>query len=62
MLVGYARVSTVDQSLDVQLDKLHQAGIKKIYKEKAAVPDLVVQSWKISDQPGASRLAVTQTA
>jgi DNA invertase Pin-like site-specific DNA recombinase len=35
MLVGYARVSTADQSLDVQLDKLHQAGIEKIYQEKA---------------------------
>ena len=34
MIVGYARVSTAGQSLDVQLDQLHQAGCGKIYQEK----------------------------
>lgn len=33
-IVGYARVSSAGQSLDVQLDKLQKAGCTKVYKEK----------------------------
>lgn len=33
-IVGYARVSTVGQSLDVQLDKLTKANCSKVFKEK----------------------------
>lgn len=36
MIVGYARVSTISQSLDVQLDQFHQAGVEKIFQEKAS--------------------------
>jgi DNA invertase Pin-like site-specific DNA recombinase len=33
-LVGYARVSSTGQKLDVQLEKLKEAGCKKIFREK----------------------------
>lgn len=34
MLVGYARVSTEDQSLDIQHEKLHAAGCEKVFSEQ----------------------------
>ncbi|BBJ23045.1 recombinase family protein [Candidatus Nitrotoga sp. AM1P] len=34
MKIGYARVSTEDQNLDLQLDLLSQDGCQKIFKEK----------------------------
>lgn len=34
MLVGYARVSSAGQSLDVQLEALHAAGCEKVFAEK----------------------------
>ena len=36
MKIGYARVSTRDQSYNLQVDALEKAGCKKIYKEVAS--------------------------
>ncbi|MFX1695873.1 recombinase family protein [Paraburkholderia sp. A1RO-1] len=34
--IGYARVSTDDQNLDLQRDALHRAGVESIYEEAAS--------------------------
>jgi DNA invertase Pin-like site-specific DNA recombinase len=34
MLVGYARVSTLDQKLDLQRDALTKAGCERLFEEK----------------------------
>ena len=34
MLIGYARVSTDDQNLDLRRDALHSAGCEKIYEDR----------------------------
>lgn len=33
-VVGYARVSSSGQSLDIQMDQLHEAGAEKVFAEK----------------------------
>ena len=48
MLVGYARVSTADQSLDLQMDALQAAGCEKIYTD--------IISGSRRDRPGMTQL------
>jgi len=36
MKIGYARVSTTDQNLEIQLEELKKAGCEKVYKEKVS--------------------------
>ena len=59
MKIGYARVSTKDQTVDLQLDALKQAGCERIYQEvasgaKTARPELdrlLVHISEHSDHP-----------
>jgi DNA invertase Pin-like site-specific DNA recombinase len=36
MIIGYARVSTKEQNLDLQIEALQKAGCEKIYREKVS--------------------------
>ncbi|NSY33366.1 recombinase family protein [Pseudoalteromonas sp. JC28] len=39
LVFGYARVSTVDQNLDTQIEKLKQSGCQRIFSEKVSGKD-----------------------
>ena len=36
MKIGYARVSTLDQKLDLQMQALKKAGCRKVFREKVS--------------------------
>jgi len=40
MLIGFARISTTDQNLDLQTDALTQAGCDKIFNDVASGPKI----------------------
>ncbi|QMW03334.1 recombinase family protein [Spirosoma foliorum] len=48
MLIGYARVSTLDQTPDLQIDALRQVGCEKLFTDKV--------SGMVTERPGLQRV------
>ncbi len=54
VLIGYARVSTAEQNLDLQLDALAMAGCKRVFKDR--------QSGAVIRRPGLDEDKMRPTA
>ena len=48
MLIGYARVSTIEQNLDLQIDALKNIGCKKLYATLITLPQHLAVNYKFS--------------
>ena len=46
MRIGYARVSTEDQTLDLQRDALKRAKCRQVYEEQATGKNTAGRNWK----------------
>jgi DNA invertase Pin-like site-specific DNA recombinase len=47
MLIGYARVSTRDQNLNLQIEALTKAGCKKVFEDKISGSRAERPDWPI---------------
>jgi DNA invertase Pin-like site-specific DNA recombinase len=52
MLIGYARVSTQDQNLELQRKALIDAGCEKIFDDKVSGSRSPLAQAKLSERPG----------
>ena len=62
MLIGYARVSTEDQLLDLQLDALRQVGCERVFTDKAAAAKTIRGDTASASQSTAARYGLDQRA
>jgi DNA invertase Pin-like site-specific DNA recombinase len=46
MKLGYARVSTEEQNLDRQCQRLYAAGCEKLFEEKISGANAIAPSWR----------------
>ena len=60
MIVGYARVSTTDQNLEVQLDELNAHGCERIFTDKATGTNTISEPIQVKAMNSVSSAGVCQ--